>query len=75
MFINDGRFNYLKGKTLYVSKIFSWYRKDFPDDFIGWFSRYARGDLKKKLDHIKTSGGQPKVKYLKYDWSLNKMAR
>ncbi len=65
-FINDPSFNYLKGNTLYVSKIFEWFGGDFNNDIIGYFKKYARGDLKKALTKNKV-----KVKYLDYDWSLN----
>ena len=51
-FINDGENNYLDGKTLYVSKLFSWYSEDFPDDFVGWFTGYARGELKNGLEAL-----------------------
>lgn len=71
-FINDGINNYLDGSTLFVSRIFSWFSEDFTDDFVEWFSRYARGDLKAGLEALKKDGRTPHVKYLKYDWSLNR---
>ena len=67
-FINDSRRNRLEGRTLYVSSIFKWFSEDFHDDVVGFFLKYAQGDLKKQLQDSK---GKIKVKYLDYDWSLN----
>ena len=68
MFINNPKRNDLKGDTLYVSKLFKWFRGDFNDDVIGFFLKYANEDLKKELAAKK---GGIKIKYLHYDWGLN----
>jgi hypothetical protein len=67
-FINDSRFNYLSGETLWVSKIFDWFNEDFGDDIIGFVMRYADPPLS---DTLKRSRDRVRVKYLDYDWSLN----
>jgi hypothetical protein len=67
-FINDPERNRLEGKTLYVSRIFKWFKGDFDNDIVGFFQKYAQGDLKKRLD---SSPEEIRVKYLSYDWSLN----
>jgi hypothetical protein len=67
-FINDSRRNRLEQQTLYVSSIFKWFSEDFNDDVVGFFLKYAQGDLKKRLEDNKS---KIKVKYLDYDWSLN----
>ena len=67
-FINDSRRNRLEGRTLYVSKIFKWFSEDFNNDVVGFFLKYAQGDMKKQLEDSKS---KIKVKYLDYDWSLN----
>jgi len=67
-FINDPRNNRLKGKTLYVSSIFKWFKEDFGEDIVGFFLKFAHGDLKKELE---SERGQIEVEYLDYDWSLN----
>lgn len=67
-FINDPGKNRLEGNTLYVSKIFKWFSKDFDGDIIGFFLKHAAKDLKKKLA---IQGGNIKIRYLDYDWSLN----
>lgn len=66
-FVNDTAMNYLAGKTLFASRIFSWFSKDFHDDTAGFFRRYAKGALLEGLQ----GGSEIKVKYLSYDWSLN----
>ena len=67
-FINDQERNRLEDQTLYVSRIFKWFSKDFDHDIVGFFVKYAERDLKERL----TAGGKRiRVKYLDYDWSLN----
>jgi len=67
-FINNSERNYIKGNTLYVSKIFKWFSRDFNDDIISFFLKHGDADLKKKLGAKK---GNIEIKYLHYDWSLN----
>jgi len=67
-FLNDPRYNYLQGDTLYVSRIFKWYGGDFPDGVLPFILAYARGDFKQQLEERKD---RIRIKYLDYDWSLN----
>ena len=67
-FINDLESNRLENHTLYVSSIFKWFGEDFNKDIIGFFLKYAKGDLKRELEAKRE---KIKVKYLDYDWSLN----
>lgn len=67
-FINDPQRNRLEGNTLYVSRIFKWYADDFNDDVVGFFLKYAKGEL---LETLKRRRQQIRVGYLDYDWSLN----
>lgn len=67
-FLNDERFNRLAEKTLYVSRIFKWFKADFNGDIVGFFERYAAPELKAG---IAADRENIKVKYLIYDWSLN----
>jgi len=67
-FINNPSFNRIENGTLYVSRIFKWFSEDFDDDVIGFFERYAQGELERTLLSDRSS---IKVKYLDYDWSLN----
>ena len=67
-FINDPLSNRMEGQTLYVSKIFKWFAEDFNNDIVGFFQKYAKGDMKNALDAHR---GKITIKYLGYDWSLN----
>lgn len=67
-FINDPQRNRLEGRTLYVSSIFKWFSKDFNDGVVGFFLKYAQGNLKKELAENQRN---IQIKYLDYDWSLN----
>ena len=67
-FLNDPSRNYLKGNTLSVSSIFKWFAEDFNNDIVGYFEKYAREDLKKRLEAIRD---KIEIKYLDYDWALN----
>ena len=67
-FINAPERNHLQGNTLYVSSIFKWYSEDFNDDIVGFFTKYAQGELR---DGLKKHAGEIEVEYLDYDWTLN----
>lgn len=71
-FINDPAKNHLNGGTLYVSKIFKWFAKDFNDDIIEFIIKYAQDNFKKRLA---SEQGKITIKYLDYDWSLNRLLR
>jgi hypothetical protein len=67
-FVNAPGSYRLDGDILWVSSIFKWFSGDFNDDPVGFYRKYAEGNLKKilekKREHLQ-------VKYLDYDWSLN----
>ena len=67
-FLNDPDYNRLDGNTLYVSRIFKWFKEDFNKDIVGFFLKNAKGPLRERLEAGK---GSIKIKYLDYDWSLN----
>ena len=67
-FINDPNSYRLEGNAFYVSRIFKWFAEDFNHDVVGFYLKYARDDLKKKLTAKKDA---LELKYLHYDWSLN----
>jgi hypothetical protein len=67
-FINDSQSNYLEGNSLHVSRIFKWFGEDFNQDVVGFFLKYAEGDLKERLKKRKDDID---VECLDYDWSLN----
>lgn len=70
-FLNDPSRNRVEGDTLYLSKIFDWYVKDFGgvQGIPAFLRRYAGPELKAALDRL---GADPRIKYLDYDWSLNR---
>jgi len=61
-FLNDTEANYLKGETLYVSKIFDWYEEDFPNGVINFATRYRSG---------LPAANQIKLRFSEYNWNLN----
>jgi hypothetical protein len=69
-FVNNRKNYRFEGSTLHVSRIFEWFSEDFNDDVIQFYLTYAEGDLKRQLMARKDS---LKVKFLHYDWSLNKI--
>ncbi len=68
-FITDPKNTLLKGDTLFISKIFKWFKKDFSDNPIMFIKQYASRELKEKLAQQKEN---ITFKYLDYDWSLNR---
>lgn len=73
--MNNVKHNYLDGTTFHVSKIFSWFSEDFPDDLVGWLLQFTQGELRARLEQLRRGGQKIKVKYITYDWSLNEQAR
>lgn len=67
-FINNPERNYLSGTTLYVSKIFKWFKEDFTSGVLAFFLAHASGELKRSL---LANADTITIKYLDYDWSLN----
>ncbi len=60
-------------KTMYVSKIFDWFEEDFGDSDAGvlaFVRRFATDDDRAFLEKNRV-----RVRYLKYDWSLNSQAK
>ncbi|HCY87086.1 MAG TPA: DUF547 domain-containing protein [Desulfobacteraceae bacterium] len=68
-FINNPRSTFVKDNTVFISKIFDWFEEDFNGNPLFFIRQYAGDRLKANLD---TAGPEPKIKYLYYDWSLNR---
>ncbi|MCG8618859.1 MAG: DUF547 domain-containing protein [Desulfobacterales bacterium] len=68
-FINNPRSTFVKDDTVFISKIFDWFEEDFNDNALFFIRQYAGERLKSDLE---TAGPEPKIKYLHYDWSLNR---
>lgn len=67
-FLNDPERNYLAGDTLYVSKIFKWYKEDFGNYIIQFIIKHSDNSLRNNLLQKES---RITVKYHEYDWSLN----
>ncbi len=50
-----------------MSSIFKWYSEDFNKDIVAFIKKYAKGELKERLQNQKN---QIRVEYLDCDWSL-----
>jgi Protein of unknown function, DUF547 len=59
-FINDPKYNVIKGSDIKISNIFNWYGKDF-DNVVNFINRYAAVKLKSDV----------KIGFGEYDWNLN----
>lgn len=77
LFLMDRSRNYLDGRTLYLSSIFRWYPEDFEQGWMGYesvqqfVSAYASA-LDLTADDVRLlEAGQLRIRYLRYDWSLN----
>ena len=52
----------IENDTIYVSKIFKWFAEDFKE-----------GDIKNWVTHYQRINQNHGLKFMAYDWSLNKM--
>ncbi len=68
-FINDRENVSIDDDTLYLSRIFKWYKKEFPDDIYGYLKQYAEPRLGHQLQAAKDYNYR--IRYRPYDWSLN----
>jgi hypothetical protein len=68
-FINDKKYTMIRGDTIFISKIFKWFKDDFSNNPLLFIKRYASKELKEQLNSKKNS---LTIKYLDYDWSLNR---
>jgi hypothetical protein len=59
-FINNSNFNILQKSSIKISKIFEWYKADFPN-LLNFINKYSSVDISPKAS----------VAYKEYDWALN----
>jgi hypothetical protein len=69
-FLNNPNSYKFDGNDFYVSRIFKWFAEDFNYDVLGFYLNYANEDLKQKLEAKRAT---LRIKYLQYDWGLNKL--
>jgi hypothetical protein len=60
-FMNNPKKNYLKGSTMYLSKIFDWYGEDFEN----------AGGLASFIKKYYKLPNEYEIEFLDYDWKLN----
>jgi len=68
-FVNDSDNVDVREDTVYLSRIFKWYRKDFPEDTYGYLQQFAEAGLSNRLQAARD--GKYSTKYFDYDWGLN----
>jgi hypothetical protein len=68
-FINDRDNVQVRDDRVYLSRIFKWYKKDFPADLLEYLQGYAGPTLAKELQTAIEQGYR--LSYRSYDWSLN----
>jgi hypothetical protein len=71
-FINNEHNVSVGSDTVMLSKIFKWYKKDFPADIFVFLQQYAEPALEQELQAA--SDGKYRTRYEIYDWSLNAVA-
>ncbi len=55
--------------TVFLSRIFKWYRKDFPKDTYTYLRQYADAGLDQQLQSASNNGYR--TRYYEYDWGIN----
>ncbi len=70
-FLRDSTRNHIKleGNTLYLSKIFEWYRSDFESkkgSLLKYIAQFLSGEERERLEK-----GNITIKFLDYNWNLN----
>ena len=68
-FINDANNVWVEKDRVYLSRIFKWYKKDFPNEILAYLQQYADPGLAEKLQTAQDQR-YPRS-YRNYDWSLN----
>ena len=68
-FINNEHNVSVETDTVMLSKIFKWYKKDFPKNILVYLQQYAEPSLQQELQAA--SEGKYRIRYEIYDWSLN----
>ena len=78
LFLSDRSRNKLAGDTLYLSKIFKWYQKDFERGWGGFhrleqfIATYQAALALSDRDIQRLNTGAIEIEFLDYDWSLNR---
>ncbi len=79
LFLADHSRNYIDGETVYLSRIFDWYEEDFEQDWQGFDSvlefirHYADAIANNASQESRLNTNELRIRYLDYDWGLNKL--
>jgi hypothetical protein len=68
-FVNNEHNVSVESDAVMLSKIFKWYKKDFPADILVYLQQYAEPSLQQELQAA--LDGEYRIRYEIYDWSLN----
>lgn len=68
-FVNNPANVKVDGKTVFLSRIFKWYRKDFPKDTYTYLRQFADEGLDQQLQSASDNGYR--TRYYEYDWGIN----
>jgi len=68
-FVNKPENVAVESRVLQVSRIFKWYKKDFPAELASYLEGYADQPLASQLQQADAESYP--VRYRDYDWSLN----
>ena len=68
-FINDENNVRVDNETLFLSRIFKWYKSDFGNDIHQYLMQFAIPSLKEMLSSAKQR--EYPIEYIKYNWDLN----
>ena len=68
-FVNDPANVRVEDGKVFLSRIFKWYRDEFPENLYAYLQQYAEPELRTELE-AGIEGDFP-TRSLKYDWSLN----
>ena len=75
--LSNSRYVTVKKGTLYVTRLMEWYGGDFVnpewegagENIAAFVKPYASEEVAALIEE---KGGEPRVKFLEYDWNLNK---
>ncbi len=68
-FLSNRKNIFIKGDTIFISKIFKWFKEDFSNNPLLFVKQYVPEELKKQIISM---GESIKISYIDYDWSLNR---
>lgn len=77
LFLSDSNRNYVEDNEAHVSRIFDWYEEDFERGWLGvnsvgeFLARYEEALALREAEMAGLRNGSMRIRYLRYDWSLN----